>query len=226
MTDRSALLRRVVLFRSLSDDMLAVLEPDLRRHAFRRDTIIFHRDQVGDALYLVESGRVRIFLQTERGEKYTLDLLGPGDFFGEMALLDGLPRSASAETVEDSVLYTLTRADFQRELISTPDLAIALLAHLSARVRRLIEYAESLAFLDVYGRLAHVLLDMAERHGHQKDGLVINLNMTQVELAQMIGATRERINRALAAFKAQGLIQMRGRKIVIKDAQRLRDRMY
>lgn len=225
MTDRMALLRRVVLFRTLSDERLAVLEAGLRRHAFRRDTTIFHKGQDGDALYLIESGRVRIFLQTEAGGEHTLALLEQGDFFGELALLDERPRSASAETVEDSVLYALAREDFQRELARAPDLAMALLVAFSARQRRMTEHTESLALLDVYGRLAHVLLDMAEQHGHQEDGLVIDLQVTQAELARMIGATRERINRALAAFKAQGLIQMRGRTIVITNPQRLRARM-
>jgi len=220
-----ALLRRVVLFGSLDDAMLAVLEAGLRRHTFRRGTTIFLKGQAGDALYLIETGRVRIFLQTEAGGEHTLALLGPGDFFGELALLDGLPRSASAEAVEDSALYALDREDFQRELARAPDLAMALLAALSDRLRRMTEYTESLALQDVYGRLAHLLLDLAERHGHQDDGLVIDLPLSQMELARMIGATRERINRALAAFKAQGVIQMRGRTIVIKDPQRLRARI-
>ncbi|MDR7484880.1 MAG: Crp/Fnr family transcriptional regulator [Armatimonadota bacterium] len=225
MVDRMALLRRVVLFSSLSDERLAILEAGLRRHAYRRDTTIFHKGQDGDALYLIESGRVRIFLQTEAGGEHTLALLGPTDFFGELALLDQLPRSASAEAVENSVLYTLGRADFQRELTHAPNLAMALLAALSARQRRMTEYTESLALQDVDGRLAHLLLDMAERHGHQAAGLVIDLHVTQAELARMIGATRERINRALAAFKAAGLIQMRGRRIVITSPQQLRARM-
>jgi CRP-like cAMP-binding protein len=220
------LLKRVVLFRSLSDEMLGGLAAHLRRRSFRRDTALFHKDQVGDALYIVESGRVRIFMPSEAGEELTVDVLGPGDVFGEMALLDGQPRSASAVTLEDAVLYVLGREEFQRQLAASPALAAAVLALLSARLRHVMEYAETLAFLDVYGRVAHVLLSMAERHGVHENGVVINVDLTQAELATMAGATRERINKALTAFRAQGLIEVRGKKIVIREPARLRDRVY
>jgi CRP/FNR family transcriptional regulator, cyclic AMP receptor protein len=220
------LLRRVVLFKSLTDEMLEGLATHLRRRTFRRDTILFHKDQAGDALYIVEAGRTRIFAPAEGGDELTVDVHGPGDVFGEMALLDGLPRSASAVTLEDSVLYTLGRDEFQMHLAAHPQLASALLELLSTRLRHVMEYAETLAFLDVYGRVAHALLTMAERYGVQDDGLLINVDLTQTELASMVAATRERINRALAAFRAQGLIELRGKKYVILDPKRLRERIY
>jgi CRP-like cAMP-binding protein len=221
------LLRRVILFNSLTDDMLDGLAGHLRRRTFRRDTILFHKDQAGDALYIVDAGRIRIFAPAEGGEELTVDVHGPGDVFGEMALLDGLPRSASAVTLEDSVLYTLGRDEFQLHLTTHPQLAIAMLELLSARLRHVMAYAETLAFFDVYGRVAHALLTMADRYGVQEDGgLLINLDMTQTELASMVAATRERINRALAAFRAQGLIELRGKKFVILDPRRLRERIY
>ncbi|MGQ0569168.1 MAG: Crp/Fnr family transcriptional regulator [Armatimonadota bacterium] len=220
------MLKRVLLFNQLSDEILAGLAAHLRRRAFRRDTIIFHKDQAGDALYIVESGRLRIFLPAEGGEEFTIDVLGPGDVFGEMALLDGLPRSASAVTLEDSVLHTLSREEFQRYLAASPQLASALLSFLSGRIRHVMGYTETLAFLDVYGRVARVLLDMAERYGVKENGVVINVDLTQAELATMVGATRERINRALAAFRSQGLIETRGKKIVLLDSKRLGERIY
>lgn len=226
MATAQDLLRRVVLFRSLSDEMLSGLAGHLRRRAFRRDTMLFHKDQAGDALYIIESGRIRIFMPAEGGEELTVDLLGPGDVFGEMALLDGQPRSASAVTLEDAVLHTLAREEFQRQLALSPALAGAVLQLLSARVRHVMEYAETLGFLDVYGRVANALLTMAERHGVREDGLVINVDLTQTELATMVGATRERINKALTAFREQGLIEFRGKKIVIRDPARLRERVY
>jgi CRP-like cAMP-binding protein len=221
-----SLLRRAGLFSGLDATMLAGLAPHLRRRAFRKSTMIFHKDQAGDALYIVESGKVRIFLPTEAGDEFSVDVLGPGDVFGEMALLDGQPRSASAIALEDSVVHTLGHAEFQRQLAASPQLASALLAMLSRRLRHVLEYTETLASLDVYGRLARVLLDMAERHGVQDNGIVINVALTQAELATMVGATRERINRALAAFKTQRLIEMRGRKIAVLDQAKLRGRVY
>ena len=136
MADPRALLRRVALFSRLSDEMLV----GLAAHLHRRDTIVFHKDQAGDALYVVESGRIRIFLPAEGGEELTIDVIGPGDVFGEMALLDGQPRSASAITLEDSTLYTLGREEFQRQLAASPTLAGALLEYISRRVRHVMEY--------------------------------------------------------------------------------------
>lgn len=226
MTDPKDLLKRVALFSNLGDHSLADLAHQLRRRAFRKGTIIFHKDQAGDALYVIESGRIRIFLPTAGGEELTVDIAGPGDVFGELALLDGRPRSASAETLEDTVTFTLSRDEFQRYLVAAPQLAAALVELLSSRLRQLTEYAESLAFLDVHARVARTLLEMADRYGVKKDGVEIDFDLTQTDLATMVGATRERVNRALAAFRTQGLLELHGKKIVLLDPDRLRQRIY
>lgn len=226
-SDPVALLKRVLLFAQLSDEMLVGLAPHVHRRAFRRGTMIFHKDQAGDALYIVESGRVRIFRPEEGGKELDIDQKGPGDVFGEMALLDGLPRSASVDTLEDTVTYTLSREEFQRALAASPPLATAVLAMLSRTLRHLMDYTETLVFLDVPARVARVLLDMAKRYGVKEDGSVlINVNLTQAELARMVGATRERVNRALASFRAQKLVELRGKKIAILDPKRLAERIY
>ncbi len=224
--DPRDLLRRIPLFKDLSDEVLAGLAPHLRRRAFRRGTMIFHKDQAGDALYIVESGRVRIFLPAEGGEELSIDMLGPGDVFGDMALLDGRPRSASADALDDTVAYTLSRDEFQRHLATAPQLASALIELLSTRLRHLMHYTETLAFLDVHARIARTLLELAKRYGVEADGIEIDFDLTQAELARMIGATRERVNRALASFRAQGLVELRGKKIVLRDPKRLGERIY
>jgi len=189
--------------------------------------MIFHKDQAGDALYIVESGRVRIFLAAESGDEFTPRAIEAGEVFGELALLDGAPRSASAEAVEDTVTYTLSRDEFQRYLATAPQMAVALLKLLSTRLRELTEYAESLAFLNLEARLARTLLQLGKRHGVQAGGVEIHIdNLTQTALASMIGATRERVNRALATFRSQGLIELRGKKIVLLDTDRLQQRVY
>jgi len=222
-----ALLKKVPLFSTLDDQALSGLASCVRRRALRKDTIVFHKDQAGDALYLVESGHVRIFLPTESGGELTVEIARPGDVFGELALLDGRPRSASAETIEDTSLYVLAHEDFQRFLSATPQFATSLIALLSTRIRQLTEYAESLAFLDIHGRVARALLQAAERHGTKtSNGTEIDFDMTQSELASMIGATRERVNRALTSFRAQALIELRGKKIVLLDPARLKQRIY
>lgn len=225
-TDPKDLLKKVSLFAQLDDRTLATLAGHLRRRTFRKSTIVFHKDQSADGLYVVESGHVRIFLPTESGEELTVDVAGPGDVFGELALLDGRPRSASAETIEDSALLVLARDEFQRALVAAPQFAASLIELLSTRLRQLTEYAESLAFLDIHGRVARVLLQMAERHGVKGHGIEIDFDMTQTELASMVGATRERVNRALAAFRAQGLLELRGKKIALLDTSRLKQRIY
>ena len=221
------LLKKVPLFAGLNDATLAGLAQQLHRRTFKRGTIIFHKDQTGDALYVIESGRIRIFLPTESGEELTVEVAGSGDVFGELALLDGRPRSASAESLEDSAVYTINRSEFTQYVTATPQFAVALIELLSSRLRHVTEYAESLAFLDVHARLARVLLEMTDRYGVKKNNSVeLDFDLTQADLATMVGATRERVNRALAAFRSQGLIELRGRKIALLDTTRLRQRIY
>ncbi|HXF81542.1 MAG TPA: Crp/Fnr family transcriptional regulator [bacterium] len=222
-----ALLRQAPLFSGLSEPALAGLAAHLRRRTFRRGTMIFHKDQAGDALYIIDTGRVRIFLPRESGGELTVEVASRGEVFGELALLDGGPRSASAESLDDVVLWTISRADFTQTVQTTPQLAVALIELLSRRLRHVTEYAESLAFLDVHARLAQRLLELGERDGVRRgEAIEISFDLTQTDLATMVGATRERVNRALASFRAQGLIELRGRTIVLLDPARLRRRVY
>ncbi len=224
--DPAALLARVPLFAGLDGAALKGLAARLRRRVYRRGTVIFHKDQTGDGLYVIESGRVRFFLPTQGGEELTIDVAGEGEVFGELALLDGQPRSASVEALEETVTHMLGREDFQASLAASPELAAAVIGLLSTRLRHVTDYAESLAFLDVHGRVARALLELAGRYGVRGDGITIDLDLTQTDLAAMVGATRERVNRALAGFRAQGLVDLRGRQIILRDPDRLRQRVY
>lgn len=228
MADPAALLRRVPLFAGVSDATLTGLTGRLRRRTYRRGTVIFHKDQPGEGLHIIESGRVRFFLPAEAGEELTIDVAGPGEVFGELALLDGQPRSASAEALDETVTHVLGREEFQATLAASPELAAALIGLLSTRIRHVTDYAESLAFLDVHARVARALLELAGRYGVRGDGqaITIDLALTQTDLATMVGATRERVNRALAAFREQGLVELRGRQIILRDPERLRQRIY
>jgi CRP-like cAMP-binding protein len=227
MPDVHELLRKVLLFAALPTNVLDGLAGQLRRRTFRRGTMIFHKDQAGDALYVIESGRVRIFVPRESGAELTVEVSGAGDVFGELSLLDGRPRSASAEALEETTAFTLSRDEFKAHLAATPGLAVALIELLSTRLRHVTEYAESLAYLDVHARLARTLLEMGDRYGvKREDGIEIDFDLTQADLAAMVGATRERVNRALASFRVQGLLELRGRKIALLDTTRLRQRIY
>jgi CRP/FNR family cyclic AMP-dependent transcriptional regulator len=228
---RVAMLRKVSLFAGLSDQELEVLADSLGKRTFGKGMIIFHKGSPGQTLYVIESGKVRIFILSESGQEISVNIYGPSDVFGELSLLDGLPRSAGAVAVERTVTYTLHRDDFLRHLEAYPRMAKSIMEVLSTRLRYTTTYAESLSFLDVYGRVAAKLLELADRYGLRNDGkdgiagIEINLRLTQAELATWVAATRESVNKVLGTFRDQGLIQVEGQRITILDMPGLRRRI-
>jgi CRP/FNR family cyclic AMP-dependent transcriptional regulator len=220
-----ALLRKVPLFAGLSDQDLAALAGSLGKRTFAKNMIIFHQGSLGQTLYIIESGKVRIFLLSESGQETTLNIYGAGDVFGEFSLLDGLPRSAGAVAMEKTVTLTLSREDFLRHLEACPQMAISIMQLLTLRLRFTTAQAESLAFLDVYGRVAMRLLDLAGRYGTEKGSIELDLHLTQAELATWVAATRESVNKVLGAFRDQGLIAVEGQTITILDPEGLEKRI-
>ena len=222
---RVTMLRNVPLFAGLSDQELEVLADSLGKRTFGKGMIIFHKGNPGQTLYIIESGKVRIFIISESGQEISVNIYGPGDVFGELALLDGLPRSAGAVAVEKAVIYTLHRDDFLRHLEVCPRMARSIMEVLSTRLRNTTIYAESLSFLDVYGRVAAKLLELAERYGVKKDGIEIDLRLTQAELATWVAATRESVNKVLRTFRDHGLIEVEAQRITILDLPGLKRRI-
>ncbi len=223
--DKVALLRGVPLFVSVPDRELEALAGNLGKQTFGKGMIIFHKGSLGQTMYIVESGKVRIFTLSESGQEVTLNIYGPGDVFGEFSLLDSLPRSAGAVALEKTVTLTLHRDRFFQHLEASPSLARGVIEVLTARLRFTTEHAESLAFLDVYGRVAMRLLDLAGRYGTEKDGVELDLRLTQTELATWVAATRESVNKVLSTFRDQGLIAVEGQKITILDLEGLERRI-
>lgn len=217
----ASLLRNVQFFASLTEEELGALGAGLRRRAFGRGVIIYHKDSPGEILYIIESGTVRTFCLSDWGREMSLDLYGPGEVFGELSLLDGLPRSTGAIALENMVTYTLTRGELLRCVRTYPRIAIGIIEMLAARLRYATNYAEHLTFLDVHGRVAARLLDLAERYGVQKEGVEIQLRLTQSDLGDWVGATRERVNRVLANFRDRGLISIDGQTITVNDPAEL-----
>jgi len=215
------LLRRSPLFAGLNEEDLAVLAGCLGRRIFGKSVIIFHKDSPGHTLYLIESGRVRTFILSDAGQEISLSLYGSGEAFGELAFLDGQPRSTGAITVEPAITFTLAREDFLQCLGQRPLLAQSIIQVLSGRMRYLSGYIESLAFLDVNGRLASRLLNLADCCGALGDNGEIPLDLTQAELASWVASTRESVNKALNKFRDLGLIQVNGRRITIHDRRGL-----
>jgi len=217
-----SLLRNVPFFVSLDEEELRVLDAGLTRRAFGRGVIIFHKDSPGEILYIIESGKVRTFCLSDWGREMSLDLYGPGEVFGELSLLDGLPRSTGAIAIENVVTYTLGRAALLHCMQFYPRIGIGIIEILAARLRYATNYAEHLAFLDVHGRVAARLLDLAERYGVQKEGVEIQLRLTQSDLGSWVGATRERVNRVLSSFRDRGLVRLEGHTITVLDPAELR----
>ncbi len=226
MTAIGELLQRVPFLAALEAADREALATAAKRRRFRRGEVIFHKDDPGESLFIIDEGSVRIYLPSPQGADLTLAVLGPGDFFGDLALLDGRPRSASAAAFPETETVALNRADFTSVIRSRPEAAMAVLAAVAERLRETNEMAGDLAFLDVGGRLAKKLLELAAARGVQRpEGILLELSLTQEELANMVGVTRESVNRQLALFRRLGVIGSQGRRFLIRDAEALRRRV-
>ncbi len=218
-------LARSPLLSSLPVESLERLARAARRRTYRRGEVVFHQGDSGDSLHLLQAGRVKVVLDAESGEEAVLAILGPGDAFGELSMIDGQPRSATIEALEPIETVSLARKDLLQVLRANPAAMERLLTALAEMVRRADEGLADLIFLDLEGRLVKKLLELAADHGRSSDGAVeIELPMTQEDLAAMIGATRASVNKVLGWYEDRGAIQRRGRRIAIIDPERLRRR--
>jgi len=218
-------LARVVLFTALGEADVASLAAHLRRRRYARGEVVFLRDDPGDSLFIVKSGVIRIVLTSPEGKEITLAVRGPGDFFGELPLLDGEPRSADAVAQEPVELLLLEREDFLALVDDRPSVAVALLKVLSKRLRQASQTVEDAAFLDVPARLAIAILRLLDAQIDQP-GTMIAARLTQAELAAIVGTRRESINRWLRFYEEQGLIRYDRGQITVLDPVRLRKRVY
>jgi CRP-like cAMP-binding protein len=211
-------LKRVPLFSDLSEAELSRFAEVLREREYPKNSVILFEDDPGDALYIVSSGQVKVVLIGEDGREVILSVLGDGDFFGEMSLIDDEPRSAHVIAMKDSQLLVLRRDDFQVQLQAHPPIALKLLRVLVQRLRRADEKIGSLVLLDVNGRVARLLLDLAEETGGPK----ITRRLTHHTIAQMIGSSRETVSRAMRELVERGCIEISRRDITIRQADALR----
>lgn len=229
MPDKAVLveaLRRCPLFAKADERTLDEIARHLRRRRFRRDEIIFHQGDVGDSLLVVASGAVKIVLPSLNGEEAIIATLRPSDYFGELALLDGQPRSATAVAVEPTETLSLTREQLNRLLDTDPELRASLLAGIAGELRRLTAQVEELHFLDLAGRLAKRLVRMARDAGAADGagGASLEWPYTQSELAAMIGGTPQSVNRLLTEMLDEGLVSIERDRLVIPDVDRLEQR--
>jgi len=211
------LFREVPLFADLDDADLESLIAVATRRKFSKDAVIFFEHDPGDSLFMILSGRVKVTILSDDGREIILSVLGENDLFGEMSLLDNEPRSATAIVTEDTEVVILHQKEFLSIVEKRPRVLVLLLAVLSSRLRKANHQIGSLALLDVYGRVASVLLDMAKESGVRlKDGRVCFRRPTHQEIANMIGATRETVSRMISDLHRQGYIEISGKNVIIQ----------
>ncbi|HET9456419.1 MAG TPA: Crp/Fnr family transcriptional regulator [Candidatus Limnocylindrales bacterium] len=216
-------LRACGLFSHADDATLDALAAALRTRRFRKGETVFHQDDPGDALFIVASGSVKVVLPSNEGsEPAIVAVLGPGEFFGELALLDGAPHSATIVAVEPTETFVLRREAFLDLIDTEPALRRALLASLAVEIRRLTGHVEDLHFLDLPGRLASRIVRLAADRPLEPDGAVrIPWPYTQSELAGMIGGSRQSVNRLLSDLAEEGLVRLERDVLVVADLDRL-----
>jgi CRP/FNR family cyclic AMP-dependent transcriptional regulator len=219
--------KQVSFFADLPEEEIKALSSATKRRTFRAGEVIFHRDDPGQVLYMIKEGKVKICIISPDGQEVSLAVLGKGEYFGEFALLDGLPRSTDAVALEKVECYTLQRSDFLNAILKNPKIAILVLEALSKRLRTTDQMVEDLIFLDVYGRVAKKLLELADAHGVKTgEGVLIDVRLTQQELASMVGASRESVNKVLGYFTDKNFISTDKHRITIHNTNDLKRRIY
>jgi CRP/FNR family cyclic AMP-dependent transcriptional regulator len=215
------LLADIELFAGLTPTQLDWIAQRAHRRVFEAGRNVLTIEQPGEAVYIILYGTVKIHI--EQGERDVIvSILGAGDLLGEMSLIDSVGRSASAVTLESSLMLWMDKVTFNYLLDNFPPVARNLVRILSARVRLLDQLIQALATLDVNGRVARQLLAFAEKFGHEKDGVTqIRIVLTQGDIADLVGASRKRVNQAMVLFREQGLITDTEGKIAIKNSEGL-----
>lgn len=212
------LLRAIPAFEKLSDQELRHLAANLGTQHVSRGAMIFHQGTPGTTLYIIVRGQVRIFTINEQGRELSVSIFREGNFFGELALLDGLPRSASARAIRSTTLLTLDREAFRRTIEANPQIAVTLLEELAARLRLATIAVEQLAGVPATQRVLRRLSELADQYGvADGDEIRIDLPLTQDDLASLAGATRETVNRVLSSLRDDGLIRIERSQVWVRN---------
>ncbi|MGV1037248.1 MAG: Crp/Fnr family transcriptional regulator [Candidatus Nanopelagicales bacterium] len=215
-------LARAPMFSALDAEAAAALRSSMDTVNLSKGQILFHEGDRGERLYIITDGKMKLGHTSTDGRESMLAVLGPGELLGELSLFDPGPRTATATALTDVSLMALAHVALRPWLTGRPEVAEALLGALARRLRRTNEQMADLVFSDVPGRVAKTLLELGEKFGRQlPDGLHVTHDMTQEELAQLVGASRETVNKALADFAARGWIRLESRSVVLLDTERL-----
>ena len=218
-------LAKAGIFQGVDPDAALALGSQLEMVDYARGSSIFAEGELGDRLYVILTGKVKLGRHSPDGRENLLAVMGPSDMFGELSVFDPGPRTSSATAVTDVRLATMDRDALREWINKRPEIAEQLLRVLARRLRRTNNALADLIFTDVPGRVAKQLLALSERFGSEEpDGLRVHHDLTQEELAQLVGASRETVNKALADFVHRGWIQLQGKSVVVLDEDRLRRR--
>ena len=213
-TVSTAVLKTVPLFTTFPEDQLRMLTMVVTRKSAPRSTTIMAGGDPTDSLYIVLSGRLKVMMSDAEGKEVILSILGPGEFFGEMGLIDDEPRSATVVTIEPCELLSIAKRDFKKSLAENFDMNMAVMRGLVRRLREADRKIGSLALLDVYGRVARLLLDMAENVNGEK---IVTKRLPKQDIAKMIGASREMVSRVMKDLQLGGYIEVQGAKILLRE---------
>jgi CRP/FNR family cyclic AMP-dependent transcriptional regulator len=210
--DRTMALKAVPFFTLLSDRELDVIRAVATEKSYPKNAVVLTEGEMGDSLYMIQSGKVKVFIGDEEGREIILKILGPGAFFGEMSMIDKQPRSASVTTIEASAFQVLTHAMFERCVEQEPRIGNMVMQILAQRVREADRKIGTLALMDVYGRVASTLLELSV---HSNGKLMVGEKLSQQDLANMVGASREMVNRILKDLSERGFISIESKAITI-----------
>lgn len=216
-------LKNVPIFSSLSEQHLEELAEIVLEKTYRKNQVIFDQGDPGSSLIVIKSGLVKISLVDSNNHEFIIKTFSVNDFFGEMSLLDGGSRSATATAVEDTHAFIIFRQNFISLIQKTPSMALGMLTELSDRLRTTTENISNLTFFDAYGKVAQCLLSLADKLGkREEDGVTLQLTLSRQELANMSGLSRETFARILKEFQVRGCLKVQGKKIVILNEKVMR----
>jgi CRP/FNR family cyclic AMP-dependent transcriptional regulator len=210
--ERTMTLKAVPFFTRLSDRELDVVRSVSTEKTYPKNAVVLTEGEMGDSLYMIQSGKVKVFIGDEDGREIILKILGPGDFFGEMSMIDKQPRSASVSTIEAAMFLVIAHAGFERCVEEAPRIGTMVMQVLAQRVREADRKIGTLALMDVYGRVASTLLELSV---YSNGKLMVGEKLSQQDLANMVGASREMVNRILKDLSERGFISIESKSITI-----------
>lgn len=210
------MLRNIPIFANLGNEEIAQLVAVAAIRSFPKNTVIIHEGDHSDSIYLINSGKVKVLISNSEGQELILTLLGPGEYFGELALIDSQPRSATVVSMAPVHFTVIAKTDFDRCLAHNPSIASRIMIELAQRLRNADLKMEGLALMDVYGRVAHTLLQLSQSTNGE---MLVNQKLSQQDIANMVGSSREMVSRTLKDLALKGYIRLDGKNIVVNPAR-------